>query len=55
MDLKWAAVALIFVVATLIYARTMRVHAHASWGEIIFPWLRERAKSKQRGRATPAE
>jgi len=43
MDLKWIAVALIFVVATVVYVRTMRIHGHASWGEIIFPW-RSRVK-----------
>ena len=58
MDLKFLAVALIFVVALFIYARTMRVHVHASWGEIFFPWLRDRAKLKQQerhGGAAPAE
>ncbi len=43
MDLKWIAVALIFAVATFVYVRTMRVHAHASWSEIVFPW-RSRGK-----------
>ena len=45
MDLKWIAVAVIFAVATIIYARAMRVHAHAGWGEIIFPWRRRNAAS----------
>jgi hypothetical protein len=40
MDLKWIAVGLIFAVATFVYARTMRVHAHANWSEIVFPWRR---------------
>lgn len=47
MDIKWLAVAVIVVVATVIYVRTMRVHAHASWAEIVFP-------SRHRGTASVA-
>jgi hypothetical protein len=40
MELKWIAGVVIFAIATAIYARTMRVHGHASWGEIVLPWRR---------------
>ena len=57
MDLKWLAVGLILAVAMAIYVRAMRVHAHASWGEIAFPWFRGRSKGghTQHGGPAPAE
>jgi hypothetical protein len=58
MDMKLLAVVLILVVAAILFARTMRVHANASWGEIAFPWFRDREKSTEQGRhggPVPAE
>jgi len=46
MELKWIAVVVILAVATFVYARTMRVHAHASWREIVFPWRRRSAAAE---------
>ena len=40
MELKWIAVLVIFAIATVVYVRTMRVHGHASWREVVFPWRR---------------
>ena len=54
MDLKWVIAAAVVMIAAFIYVRAMRVHAGATWSEVVFPWRQNRPTGIASDKAKPA-